>query len=146
MKKRDQKSSHHRPGRKLSGQTSSDRRLLRSCARNAVFCSAGSSEMFGTVREVSQRDTPLLLVPCRDAMFGYLKSKGIDAAIHYRLPVQRQPAYLKQGYREIPLPVTEQVADEVISDVSGAYSRADRIRSSDCQRSILMARIALRLN
>ena len=41
--------------------------------------------------------------------------KGIDAGIHYLLPVHRQAAYLKQGYGEISLPVTEQVAAEIIS-------------------------------
>ena len=57
----------------------------------------------------------VIRVPRRDAMLAHLKSKGIDAGIHYPLPVHRQPAYLKQGYGEISLPVTEQVADEVIS-------------------------------
>ena len=57
----------------------------------------------------------VIRVARRDAMFGHLKSKGIDAGIHYPLPVHRQPAYLKQGYGEISLPVTEQVADEIIS-------------------------------
>jgi dTDP-4-amino-4,6-dideoxygalactose transaminase len=57
----------------------------------------------------------VIRVARRDAMFGHLKSKGIDAGIHYPLPVHRQPAYLKQGYGEVSLPVTEQVADEVIS-------------------------------
>lgn len=54
-------------------------------------------------------------VPRRAAMLAHLKSKGIDAGIHYPLPVHRQPAYLKLGYGKISLPVTEQVADEVIS-------------------------------
>jgi dTDP-4-amino-4,6-dideoxygalactose transaminase len=54
-------------------------------------------------------------VPRRDAMLAHLKSKGIDAGIHYPLPVHLQPAYLKQAYGEISLPVTEQVADEIIS-------------------------------
>jgi dTDP-3-amino-3,4,6-trideoxy-alpha-D-glucose transaminase len=57
----------------------------------------------------------VIRVPRRDATLAHLKSKGIDAGIHYPLPVHRQPAYLKQGYGEISLPVTEQVADEVIS-------------------------------
>jgi len=51
----------------------------------------------------------------RDAMLAHLKSQGIDAGIHYPLPIHRQPAYLKQGYGEVSLPITEQVADEIIS-------------------------------
>jgi dTDP-4-amino-4,6-dideoxygalactose transaminase len=57
----------------------------------------------------------VIRVPRRDAMLAHLKSKGIDAGIHYPLPVHRQAAYLNQGYGEISLPVTEQVADEIIS-------------------------------
>ena len=57
----------------------------------------------------------VIRVPRRDAMLAHLKSKGIDAGVHYPLPVHRQSAYLKQGYGEISLPVTEQVADEIIS-------------------------------
>lgn len=57
----------------------------------------------------------VIRVPRRDAMLAHLKSKGIDAGIHYPLPVHRQPAYLKQGYGDVSLPVTEQVANEVIS-------------------------------
>ena len=57
----------------------------------------------------------VIRVPRRDAMLAHLKSKGIDAGIHYPLPVHRQAAYLKQDYGDISLPVTEQVADEVIS-------------------------------
>ncbi len=57
----------------------------------------------------------VIRVPRRDAIFRHLKSKGIDAGIHYPLPVHRQAAYLKQGYGEISLPVTEQVAAEIIS-------------------------------
>jgi dTDP-4-amino-4,6-dideoxygalactose transaminase len=57
----------------------------------------------------------VIRVPRRDAVLAHLKSKGIDAGIHYPLPVHLQPAYLKQGYGEISLPVTEQVADEIIS-------------------------------
>ena len=57
----------------------------------------------------------VIRVPQRDVLLTHLKSKGIDAGIHYPLPVHLQPAYLKQGYGNISLPVTEQVADEVIS-------------------------------
>jgi dTDP-4-amino-4,6-dideoxygalactose transaminase len=51
----------------------------------------------------------------RDAMLEHLKSKGIGAGIHYPIPLHRQPAYLKQGYGEVHLPITEQIASEIIS-------------------------------
>ena len=51
----------------------------------------------------------------RDAMLEHLQSKGIGAGIHYPIPLHRQPAYLKQGYGEVHLPITEQIAGEIIS-------------------------------
>jgi dTDP-4-amino-4,6-dideoxygalactose transaminase len=51
----------------------------------------------------------------RDRMLEHLQSKGIGAGIHYPIPLHRQPAYLKQGYGDVRLPITEQVASEVIS-------------------------------
>jgi dTDP-4-amino-4,6-dideoxygalactose transaminase len=57
----------------------------------------------------------VIRVPRRDEMLEHLKSQGVDAGIHYPVPVHRQPAYLKEGYGHISLPVTEQVAGEVVS-------------------------------
>jgi dTDP-4-amino-4,6-dideoxygalactose transaminase len=57
----------------------------------------------------------VIRTPRRDALYAHLQSKGIGAGIHYPLPIHRQRAYLKQGYGEISLPVTEQVAREVVS-------------------------------
>jgi dTDP-4-amino-4,6-dideoxygalactose transaminase len=57
----------------------------------------------------------VLRTPRRDEMFEYLKLKGVDAGIHYPVPLHRQPAYLKQGYGAVRLPITERVAGEVIS-------------------------------
>ncbi len=53
--------------------------------------------------------------PVRDALLEHLKSKGIGGGIHYPIPLHRQPAYLKQGYGDLSLPITEQIANEVIS-------------------------------
>jgi dTDP-4-amino-4,6-dideoxygalactose transaminase len=51
----------------------------------------------------------------RDAMLEHLQSKGIGAGIHYPIPLHRQPAYLKQGYGEVQLPITERIAGEIVS-------------------------------
>ncbi len=53
--------------------------------------------------------------PKRDRLLEHLKAKGIQAGIHYPIPLHRQPAYLKQGYDKVSLPVTEQAAGEVLS-------------------------------
>lgn len=57
----------------------------------------------------------VIRTPRRDKVLAHLKSKGIDAGIHYPVPLHRQPAYLKQGYADVSLPVTEQVAPGVLS-------------------------------
>jgi dTDP-4-amino-4,6-dideoxygalactose transaminase len=51
----------------------------------------------------------------RDEMLPKLKARGIGAGVHYPIPLHRQPAYLKQGYDRVQLPVTESVAAEVLS-------------------------------
>ena len=51
----------------------------------------------------------------RDALAKHLKTKGIDAGVHYPIPLHRQPAYLKQGYGDVRLPHTERAALEVLS-------------------------------
>ncbi|MEW6717739.1 MAG: DegT/DnrJ/EryC1/StrS family aminotransferase [Chloroflexota bacterium] len=57
----------------------------------------------------------VIRTPRRDEMITHLKERGINAGIHYPLPLHRQPAYLSQGYGEVQLPVSEQVCREVIS-------------------------------
>jgi len=51
----------------------------------------------------------------RDQLLDYLKSRGIGAGIHYPIPLHRQPAFLKLNYGSIQLPITEQIANEVLS-------------------------------
>lgn len=53
--------------------------------------------------------------PGGDALLEHLKSKGIGAGVHYPIPLHRQPAYLKQGYGNVNLPITEQIAGKVVS-------------------------------
>ena len=51
----------------------------------------------------------------RDLLRSYLDNKGISSAVHYPVPVHRQPAYLKYGYVKDTLPITEKAAQEVLS-------------------------------
>ena len=52
--------------------------------------------------------------PRRDALAGYLRSRGIGTAVHYPVPVHLQPAYCGR-LRTGPLPVTERAVREVLS-------------------------------
>jgi dTDP-4-amino-4,6-dideoxygalactose transaminase len=51
----------------------------------------------------------------RDALAERLKEDGIHTGLHYPLPVHLQACYRSWGYRDGSLPVTEQVAAEVVS-------------------------------
>jgi dTDP-4-amino-4,6-dideoxygalactose transaminase len=51
----------------------------------------------------------------RDTMRAYLAERGIGTQIHYPVPIHMQEAANFLGYRKGDLPVTEKVADEVLS-------------------------------
>ena len=51
----------------------------------------------------------------RDALKDYLVSKGINAGIHYPIPIHLQPAYHDLGYKRGDFPVTEAHADRILS-------------------------------
>jgi dTDP-4-amino-4,6-dideoxygalactose transaminase len=57
----------------------------------------------------------VIRTPRRDQLLEQLKAKGIDAGIHYPIPVHRQPVYLKLGYGDVSLPITEKAAAEILS-------------------------------
>ena len=48
-------------------------------------------------------------------MLQRLKDQGIEVGVHYPIPVHRQQAYLKLGYGEVSLPITEQAAGDILS-------------------------------
>jgi dTDP-4-amino-4,6-dideoxygalactose transaminase len=54
-------------------------------------------------------------VPQRDRVRSSLAGAGIGTAIHYPVPVHRQPAYSRDVVRHGPLPVTESLVDEIMS-------------------------------
>lgn len=54
-------------------------------------------------------------VPRRDRVFQHLNKSGVQAGIHYPIPVHLQPAYRDARYKEGDFPVAESVAREVIS-------------------------------
>lgn len=51
----------------------------------------------------------------RDELQAYLKRRGIGTAIHYPVPIHRQPAYLRLGYGPGSLAETEQAARTILS-------------------------------
>lgn len=51
----------------------------------------------------------------RNDLMAYLGQRGIQTGIHYPVPIHLQPAYVELGYRKGDFPVTEQVAQEILS-------------------------------
>lgn len=49
----------------------------------------------------------------RDSVAAALRERGVGTAVHYPIPVHRQPLYLEMGYRE-SLPEAERAAREVL--------------------------------
>ena len=51
----------------------------------------------------------------RDALQGYLKTRGIGTSVYYPLPLHLQPCFAYLGYREGQCPESERAAGEVLS-------------------------------
>ncbi|MSS70583.1 MAG: DegT/DnrJ/EryC1/StrS family aminotransferase [Candidatus Latescibacteria bacterium] len=51
----------------------------------------------------------------RDRVQAALKERGIDAIIHYPIPLHLQPAYRGLGYKKGDFPVAERQAEEILS-------------------------------
>lgn len=51
----------------------------------------------------------------RDRLRANLESAGIGTAVHYPIPIHRQPLFLALGYGDCSFPVAEQAAEEVLS-------------------------------
>jgi dTDP-4-amino-4,6-dideoxygalactose transaminase len=57
----------------------------------------------------------VIRVPNRDELMKGLGEAGIGSGIHYPIPLHLQDAYRGRGYKKGDLPVTEQVAREIVS-------------------------------
>lgn len=57
----------------------------------------------------------VIRTPQRDQLLSFLKEHGVEAGIHYPVPLHLQPAYANLGYQRGDLPVTETVADTCLS-------------------------------
>ncbi len=57
----------------------------------------------------------VIRVKQRDKLSKYLLSKGISTIMHYPIPIHLQPAYKDLGFKKGVFPITEKVADEVLS-------------------------------
>jgi len=51
----------------------------------------------------------------RNELASHLTEKGVGVAVHYPVPIYRQPLYLELGYGGTVCPVTEEVCRRVLS-------------------------------
>lgn len=56
----------------------------------------------------------VIRMPKREALRKYLSGRGIETALHYPLPLHRQPMLMKLGLAKGGFPVSEQAAREVL--------------------------------
>jgi len=57
----------------------------------------------------------VIRVQNRDKLLQHLKNNGIGAGIHYPVPCHLQPAFKTQSSKPRELPITERIANEIIS-------------------------------
>ena len=57
----------------------------------------------------------VIRTPRRDALQQYLADRGIQSGIHYPTPIHLQPAYTSLGWGPGSFPVTEHIANEILS-------------------------------
>jgi dTDP-4-amino-4,6-dideoxygalactose transaminase len=75
----------------------------------------------GVVTPVEARGTEsvwhlyVIQAELRDSLREHLASRGISASVHYPVPIHLQPAYTDLGYKPGEFPVTEAVAQRILS-------------------------------
>ena len=76
----------------------------------------------------------------RDLFQQRLREAGIGTAVHYEVPVHRQPLYVSMGYGDVSLPVTESAAGHVLSlPVHPALTDEDLDRIVESVRKVAAA-------
>ena len=73
----------------------------------------------------------------RDRFQQRLGELGIGSAVHYAVPVHRQPLYLSLGYGQVSMPESERAASQVLSlPVHQALTEGDLDRIVDAVRKV----------
>jgi dTDP-4-amino-4,6-dideoxygalactose transaminase len=88
----------------------------------------------------------------RDGLQKYLGEKGVATGLHYPMPLHLQKAYAHMGHQKGDFPVTEQVAERLLSlpMFPGTDPRADGLcggwYKSVCREEIIISRRAAEKN
>jgi len=79
----------------------------------------------------------ILVAGDRDRFQAGLRELGVGTAVHYAVPVHRQPLYVNLGYGSVSMPVAEHAAAHVLSlPVHPGLSESDLDRVVDAVRKV----------
>jgi dTDP-4-amino-4,6-dideoxygalactose transaminase len=74
----------------------------------------------------------------RDLVQQRLKEAGVGTAVHYPIPIHKQPLYVKMGYGSLSLPLAERASEQVLSlPVHPGLSESDLDRIVDSVRKVM---------
>jgi dTDP-4-amino-4,6-dideoxygalactose transaminase len=90
--------------------------------RNAAILSRGLAGIGGLVPPIERdgyrhvyHQYTVRIERGRDRVQERLRELGVGTAVHYPVPVHRQPLYIELGFGSVSLPISERVAGEVLS-------------------------------
>ena len=115
--------------------------------RNASFLDEGLADV-PNVRTPRERpgcrhvyhQYTVLVEGDRDAIQARLRDLGVDTAVHYAVPVHRQPLYVELGYGSVSMPGAEHAADHVLSlPVHPGLTESDLGRIVEAVRKVVGA-------
>jgi dTDP-4-amino-4,6-dideoxygalactose transaminase len=77
----------------------------------------------------------------RDGLLAWLQQHGVEAKIHYPVPLHLQPASRRLGYKEGDFPVAERQAKRIITLPVHQHLRAEQVKYMiDCVAEFYGAR------
>ncbi len=111
--------------------------------RNAAILSHGLAGIPGLVTPIERQgyghvyhQYTVRVEKDRDRVSERLRELGVGTAIHYPIPVHKQPLYIDLGYGSISLPISERMAGQVLSlPVHPGLTDADLDRIIESVRS-----------
>ncbi len=111
--------------------------------RNAAILSHGLAGIPGLVTPIERQgyghvyhQYTVRVDKDRDQVSERLRELGVGTAIHYPIPVHKQPLYIDLGYGSISLPISERMAGQVLSlPVHPGLTDADLDRIIESVRS-----------
>jgi len=101
----------------------------------ARFDKALTSDRFQKFIQVPERNPSvknvvhlyIIRVERRDELLEYLKSNGVEAKVHYPIPLHLQPAAKIFGYKEGMFPVTEGLSKNIVTLPCHQYLSEEQI-------------------